>query len=145
MTLQMPEAVFNYDLVTGEATLLQQEEFIERNESTVCPAFCSESSSNQDEKPPMSSASHEYIVENGGRDLLDLSNLYMCERVLVPSTDEVKVPLTLIYHRKFKRNGSNPALLIGYGAYGEVLETDWCSDRLSLLNRGWVLAFTHVR
>jgi protease II len=141
----MPEAVFNYDLVTGEATLLQQEEFIERNESTVCPAFCSESSSNQDKKPPMSSASQKYIVENGGRDLLDLSNLYVCERVLVPSTDEVKVPLTLIYHRKFKRNGSNPALLIGYGAYSEVLETDWCSDRLSLLNRGWVLAFAHVR
>ncbi|KAG8057115.1 hypothetical protein GUJ93_ZPchr0002g25142 [Zizania palustris] len=43
------------------------------------------------------------------------------------------------------RHGESPGILYGYGAYGEDLDKSWCSDRLSLLARGWVVAFADVR
>ncbi|XP_042502302.1 protease 2 isoform X2 [Macadamia integrifolia] len=44
-----------------------------------------------------------------------------------------------------RQKGHSPGLLIGYGAYGEVLDKSWCANRLSLLDRGWVVAFADVR
>ncbi|KAK9266772.1 hypothetical protein L1049_012660 [Liquidambar formosana] len=41
--------------------------------------------------------------------------------------------------------GSDSGLLHGYGAYGEALDKSWCADRLSLLDRGWVVAYADVR
>lgn len=71
----------------------------------------------------------------------DFSGAYCCKTKEVISHDGVRVPLTILYSRKAWQRGQSPGLLEGYGAYGEVLDKSWCSDRLSLLDRGWVLAF----
>uniref|UniRef100_A0A0E0IL78 Prolyl endopeptidase n=1 Tax=Oryza nivara TaxID=4536 RepID=A0A0E0IL78_ORYNI len=75
----------------------------------------------------------------------DLSKLFSCERVQVISHDGVSVPLVILYSREAHRRGESPGILYGYGAYGEDLDKSWCSDRLSLLARGWVVAFADVR
>ncbi|XP_061976902.1 uncharacterized protein LOC133698042 [Populus nigra] len=75
----------------------------------------------------------------------DFSGAYCCKTKEVISHDGVRVPLTILYSRKAWQRGQSPGLLEGYGAYGEVLDKSWCSDRLSLLDRGWVLAFADVR
>ncbi|PNY14526.1 protease 2-like protein [Trifolium pratense] len=64
----------------------------------------------------------------------------------VVSHDGVKVALNIVYSMEFwQKEGQCPGLLIGYGAYGEDLDKSWCSDRLSLLDRGWVVAFADLR
>ncbi|CAN1137430.1 Protease 2 [Linum perenne] len=67
------------------------------------------------------------------------------ERKQVVSHDGVEIPLTILLSRKAWRKGQSPGLLHGYGAYGETLDTSWSSERLSLLDRGWVIAFADVR
>lgn len=72
---------------------------------------------------------------------------YVCQRALVPSRTSlgVHIPLTLIHRRDVVRNGQNPTLLIGYGAYGTNLEAEFTLHHLSLLERGWIVALAHVR
>jgi oligopeptidase B len=71
--------------------------------------------------------------------------LYRSERILVSTADGVQVPLSLVYRKGLKRDGSHPALLYGYGAYGYCIEPQFSSLRLSLLDRGFVCAIAHVR
>jgi oligopeptidase B len=44
-----------------------------------------------------------------------------------------------------QKNGRNPLLLYGYGSYGYTIEPDFDSDRLSLLDRGFIFAIAHIR
>jgi len=56
------------------------------------------------------------------------------------------VPISLVYRRQlFAADGSNPLLLYGYGSYGNTIDASFRSDRLSLLDRGFVFAIAHVR
>ncbi|KAJ7567366.1 hypothetical protein O6H91_02G143800 [Diphasiastrum complanatum] len=76
---------------------------------------------------------------------LDMSSRYSCNHFEVTSQDYARIPLTVVHSKSLRMDGLNPALLMGYGAYGEVLELGFSADRMSLLDRGWVLAFAHVR
>ncbi len=73
------------------------------------------------------------------------SSDYVTYREYVPSKDGTLVPITITHHKDLKRDGSNPTLLTGYGAYGIPFEIDHCVGRSTLLNRGWVVAIAHVR
>ncbi|XP_060669574.1 uncharacterized protein LOC107429092 [Ziziphus jujuba] len=75
----------------------------------------------------------------------DFSHAYHCETKEVISHDGARIPLTILYSRTAWQKGQSPGILQGYGAYGEVLDKSWCSNRLSLLDRGWVVAFADVR
>ncbi|WP_442756444.1 S9 family peptidase [Methylocystis sp. JAN1] len=70
---------------------------------------------------------------------------YASERIFVPTGDGVDVPMSLVYRKGRRNDGSHPALLYGYGAYGFRLEAEFSSLRLSLLDRGFVYAVAHVR
>ncbi|XP_078431787.1 prolyl oligopeptidase family protein [Wolffia australiana] len=76
---------------------------------------------------------------------VDLSDKFKCERMEVTSCDGAKVPLTILYSPKAWRSKESPGLLHGYGSYGETLDKSWCVNRISLLERGWVIAFADVR
>ena len=69
---------------------------------------------------------------------------YATERVWAPACDGVKVPISLVYRRDLRRNGS-PLLLYGYGAYEYSNDPMFDPARLSLLDRGFVFAIGHVR
>ncbi|XP_047971308.1 dipeptidyl aminopeptidase BI [Salvia hispanica] len=75
----------------------------------------------------------------------DYSEKYYCTTKEVISHDGVRIPMTILYSRAAYREGQSPGLLHGYGAYGDDLDKSWCPDQLSLLDRGWLLAFADVR
>jgi oligopeptidase B len=70
---------------------------------------------------------------------------YVSERVFATAPDGVPVPVSLVYKSGLVRDGQAPALLYGYGAYGHSSDPAFASDRLSLLDRGFVYAIAHIR
>jgi len=70
---------------------------------------------------------------------------YQTRRFFVKARDGVEVPVTLVYRKGMQKNGNNPLLLHGYGAYGISLEPRFNSNILSLLDRGFIFGLAHVR
>jgi prolyl oligopeptidase len=67
------------------------------------------------------------------------------QEVKVPSHDGVMVPLTIVHKRGVALDGSNPAILTGYGAYGFSFEPYFDPRWLAWLERGGIYAIAHVR
>ncbi len=70
---------------------------------------------------------------------------YQSERVFATATDGTKIPLSIVYRKGTKLDGSAPLLLYGYGSYGISIAPTFSSNRLSLLDRGVVYAIAHIR
>jgi oligopeptidase B len=70
---------------------------------------------------------------------------YHSERLLATAPDGVKLPISIVYRKGLKRDGSPPMLLTGYGSYGFPFPVSFSSNRLSLLERGFAFAIAHVR
>src|SRR6266566_5077351 len=70
---------------------------------------------------------------------------YVTERLWAAAGDGVRVPMSIVYRRGLKLDGSNPMLLNGYGAYEISSDPMFDPVRLSLLDRGFVFALAHVR
>jgi oligopeptidase B len=96
---------------------------------------------------------YEYDVETGDSKLLKQQEvpggfdreLYASERVFATAEDGVKVPVSLVYRKDMKGHGTNPLHVYGYGSYGYSLPIGFNGNRLSLLDRGFVFAYAHVR
>lgn len=71
--------------------------------------------------------------------------LYASERVFARAEDGVEVPVSLVYRKDRFAQGKNPLFVYGYGSYGYSLPIGFNSNRLSLLDRGFVMAYAHVR
>lgn len=70
---------------------------------------------------------------------------YVSERLEAIAPDGKAVPLSLVYRKGVTPNGQNPLLMAGYGSYGYSYPDSFSSNRLSLLDRGVVLAIAHIR
>lgn len=70
---------------------------------------------------------------------------YQSERIYATSHDGVKVPISIVYKKGIEMNGKNPLVLYGYGSYGASMDAYFSSTRLSLLDRGFIWAITHIR
>jgi prolyl oligopeptidase len=73
------------------------------------------------------------------------ASAYTSEEVQAPSADGTLVPLSLVYRKGLKRDGSHPAYLEGYGAYAIDIYPDFETGRFAWLERGGVYAVCHVR
>jgi oligopeptidase B len=104
-SLVTPASVFEYDMDSGESTLLKQ------------------------------------VEVPGGFDRTQ----YESERIFVRAADGVEIPVSLVWRKDLREPHRNPLWVYGYGAYGYSLPTGFNSNRLSLLDRGFVLAYAHVR
>jgi len=71
--------------------------------------------------------------------------LYTSERVFATASDGVKVPISLVYRKDTFKPGQNPLYVYAYGSYGYALPIGFNANRLSLLNRGVVMAYAHIR
>lgn len=60
-------------------------------------------------------------------------------------SDGALVPLTILYKKGVERDGTHPALLMGYGSYSILLSPVFSPLWRVWLDRGGVLAFAHVR
>ena len=70
---------------------------------------------------------------------------YQSERLFAPASDGTPIPISLVYRKDLKRGDGNPLLLYGYGSYGIPTDVWFSSHRLSLLDRGVIVAIAHVR
>lgn len=77
----------------------------------------------------------------GGHD----PNEYVTERFFADARDGTKVPISVVYKKGFKRDGTSPLLLYAYGSYGSSTDPWFSSTRLSLLDRGFAWAIAHIR
>ncbi|MGO8717607.1 MAG: S9 family peptidase [Acidobacteriaceae bacterium] len=71
--------------------------------------------------------------------------LYASERIFATAPDGMRVPISLVYRRDGFEHGKNPLYVYAYGSYGYSLPIGFNSNRLSLLDRGVVLAYAHIR
>ena len=70
---------------------------------------------------------------------------YVTRRVMAPAKDGETVPVSLLYRKDTKLDGSAPLVLYGYGAYGMSMPAGFSTNALSLVDRGFVYAVAHVR
>ena len=70
---------------------------------------------------------------------------YLTERLHAVAEDGTRVPISIVYRRGRRRDGSRPLLLAGYGSYGYPLPVTFNSNRASLLDRGFAVALAHIR
>jgi oligopeptidase B len=64
---------------------------------------------------------------------------------MVTADDGTQVPMSIVYKKGLKKDGSNPTLIYAYGSYGSTMDAYFSSVRLSLLDRGFVYALAHIR
>lgn len=72
-------------------------------------------------------------------------NDYVTARVWAPAADGVKIPVSLLYRKDFKRDGTAPLYQFAYGSYGISMDPFFRSAVLSLVDRGVVYAIAHIR
>lgn len=72
-------------------------------------------------------------------------NNYESKRLWVTARDGVKVPVSFVYNKNTKLDGTAPLFIYAYGSYGSSMDVYFSSVRLSLLDRGFVYAIAHVR
>jgi oligopeptidase B len=70
---------------------------------------------------------------------------YVSERIWAPASDGTRVPISLVYKKGMRKDGTSPLLLYGYGSYGASLPIAFTPNRLSLLDRGVIYAMAHIR
>lgn len=70
---------------------------------------------------------------------------YVTRRLMAPAHDGEMIPVTLLYRKDAKLDGSEPVWLYGYGSYGISIPAGFNTNILSLVNRGFIYATAHIR
>ncbi len=95
----------------------------------------------------------DYNMETHQRELLKETevlggydkNQYQSEWLIATAKDGTQIPISIVYKQGIKKDGQNPLLLKGYGAYAYSSSASFSSNRLALLDRGVIFAIAHVR
>lgn len=103
--------------------------------------------------PTTPSTTYDYDVRTGQRTLLKQepvlgsfdSRNYVAEFRFVPARDGVQVPVTLLYRKGTRLDGTAPVYQYAYGSYGYSTDPVFRSTVLSLVDRGFVYAIAHIR
>ncbi|MCD4732072.1 MAG: S9 family peptidase [Bacteroidales bacterium] len=70
---------------------------------------------------------------------------YISERLYATDPDGLQIPISIVYRKDLEKNGKNPLWIQGYGSYGYSSDPYFSSVRLSLMDRGFIVAIAHVR
>jgi oligopeptidase B len=73
------------------------------------------------------------------------ASAYITRRLFATAPDGERVPISVLYRRETPLDGTAPLLVYGYGAYGHVIDASFSTNRLSLVDRGFVYAIAHIR
>ncbi|QOJ27957.1 MAG: S9 family peptidase [Ignavibacteriales bacterium] len=96
---------------------------------------------------------YDYNMKTGEKILLKQDEVvgdfsaenYHAERIYAKAKDGKSVPISLVYRKGTKKDGTAPLLLYGYGSYGISSDPYFNAARLSLLDRGFIYAIAHIR
>jgi oligopeptidase B len=103
--------------------------------------------------PTTPSEVFDYDLASGKRTLLKIQEVpsghdpenYVTRRIMAASHDGAEVPVTILHRKDTPLDGTAPCLLYGYGSYGMSMPASFSTNRLSLVDRGFVYAIAHVR
>ncbi len=70
---------------------------------------------------------------------------YVTRRLTATAQDGAQIPVSVLHRRATPLDGTAPLLLYGYGAYGMSMPASFSTNRLSLVDRGFVYAIAHIR
>ncbi len=70
---------------------------------------------------------------------------YVVERMEAQHEDGAMIPISILRRASTPVDGSAPLLLYGYGSYGIPMSASFNSNRLSLVDRGFIYAIAHIR
>lgn len=70
---------------------------------------------------------------------------YKSQRLWAEASDGKKIPISLVYHKDTELSSDTPILQYAYGSYGNTIDPSFSSTRLSLLDRGFAYAISHIR
>tara|TARA_B100000780_G_scaffold269080_1_gene227583 strand:- start:121 stop:1140 length:1020 start_codon:yes stop_codon:yes gene_type:complete len=70
---------------------------------------------------------------------------YNSERIWAEGRDGTKIPMSMVYKKGIKKDGQNPTLLYAYGSYGYSIDPTFSTNRLTLLDRGFIFVIAHIR
>jgi oligopeptidase B len=95
----------------------------------------------------------DYDMEKRGSELLKQTEVlggydpkqYESERLFATAADGTKIPVSIVYRKGLRKDGKAPLHLYAYGSYGSSTSATFSSNRLSLLDRGFVYAIAHIR
>ncbi|WP_127752349.1 S9 family peptidase [Devosia sp. 1566] len=103
--------------------------------------------------PTTPSRTYDLDLETGERTLLKEQEVpsghnpadYVTRRLFATAPDGEQVPVTVLYRQGTPLDGTAPALLYGYGAYGMSMPAAFSVSALSLVDRGFIHATAHIR
>ncbi|MFX1517207.1 MAG: S9 family peptidase [Promethearchaeota archaeon] len=72
-------------------------------------------------------------------------NNYITDRIAAKAADGKQIYISLVYRKGVTKDGKNPLLLSGYGAYGVSNDPGFSSRLMSLIDRGMIYAIAHIR
>jgi oligopeptidase B len=95
----------------------------------------------------------DYNMATGERELLKQQPVlgdffagdYQSERIFATADDGTQIPISLVYRKDCFQGQPVPCVLYGYGSYGISIDPGFDSNRLSLLDRGFIYAIAHIR
>ncbi len=119
-SLVTPSSVYEYDVATGASTLLKQLEVPGGFDRTLYAS----------ERIHATAPAGDATAPGGDGP---------------KAPDGVEVPVSIVYRKDKRQPGRNPIYVYGYGSYGFSLPLGFNSNRLSLLDRGVVMAYAHIR
>lgn len=70
---------------------------------------------------------------------------YVTERLWAPARDGTRIPVSIVYRKGAKRDGTAPLFQYAYGSYGYSTDPAVDPSRIALLDRGVVYAIAHIR
>ncbi len=73
------------------------------------------------------------------------SDNYSTSRRMITARDGARVPVSLAYRKGTRLDGSAPALVYAYGAYGSSSDPWFDDSVISLLDRGFIYVIAHIR
>jgi len=96
---------------------------------------------------------YDYDLQSGRRELKKVdrvpggfeSSNYASEFLNAPARDGQQIPVSLAYRKGTPLDGTAPLFQYGYGSYGSSVDAGFDRDRVSLMDRGFVVATAHVR
>jgi oligopeptidase B len=119
-SLVTPSSVYEYDVATGASTLLKQLEIPGGFDRTLYAS----------ERIHARAPAGDPTAPGGDG---------------TRAPDGVEVPVSIVYRKDKREPGKSPLYVYGYGSYGYSLPIGFNSNRLSLLDRGVVMAYAHIR
>ena len=135
------ELVFSDEKVISSGVSLMQKD---KNTNTIRIGY---------ESPKTPSRTYEYNLKTKEKKLVKEQEVpsghnrddYIVERLNCPSHDGRKIPITIIYNKKTKLDGSAHLLLYGYGSYGSSMAPSFSTSKFSLIDRNIIWATCHIR